>query len=169
MSTFKAIVNQDVVANRLLSLAGNDGGVVSLSVTEPGAIPEFVSTGSLSAGQEVTVTMRDKPIWNVQAGEDLSAGTHVVVGQAGTVVAATDGEGIGYVAEDVATDGIASLVRKVSGIPGPQGPQGPQGETGPEGTQGETGPQGPKGDPGQNAEPQFTGEQVTALLALIEA
>jgi hypothetical protein len=51
------------------------------------------------------------------------------------------------------------------GIQGPEGPQGPQGEQGPAGTDGQDGAQGP---PGQDAEPQFTQEQVDALLALIE-
>lgn len=41
-------------------------------------------------------------------------------------------------------------------LKGPQGPEGPQG------------PQGPEGPAGQDAEPQFTQEQVDALLALIE-
>ena len=46
-----------------------------------------------------------------------------------------------------------------------KGPKGDKGEQGPEGPPGEQGPQGP---PGQDAEPQFTQEQVDALLALIE-
>ncbi|GIO25094.1 hypothetical protein [Oceanobacillus sp. J11TS1] len=51
-----------------------------------------------------------------------------------------------------------SGVESIKGEPGPQGPKGDKGDRG---------PQGPKGDPGQNAEPQFTEEEVAALKALI--
>lgn len=48
------------------------------------------------------------------------------------------------------------------------GPQGPQGEQGPQGPAGADGQDGAQGPPGQDAEPQFTQEQVDALLALID-
>lgn len=51
------------------------------------------------------------------------------------------------------------------GEDGADGEQGPQGEPGADGKDGE---QGPAGSDGKDAEPQFTEEQVTALLALIE-
>lgn len=43
--------------------------------------------------------------------------------------------------------------------------KGPQGPAGNDGSDGKDGNQGP---PGQDAEPQFTEEQVTAILALLE-
>ena len=46
------------------------------------------------------------------------------------------------------------------GDPGPQGPPGADGKDG---------EQGPPGPPGKDAEPQFTPEQVAALLALLDA
>ena|SRR5690625_6474868 len=45
------------------------------------------------------------------------------------------------------------------GDPGPQGPPGADGKDG---------EQGPPGPPGKDAEPQFTPEQVAALLALLD-
>lgn len=39
---------------------------------------------------------------------------------------------------------------------------------GPKGDKGDQGDEGPQGPPGIDAEPQFTPEQVTALLSLIE-
>ena len=45
------------------------------------------------------------------------------------------------------------------GDPGPQGPPG---------VDGKDGEQGPPGPPGKDAEPQFTPEQVAALLALLD-
>ena len=64
------------------------------------------------------------------------------------------------------------------GDPGPQGPpgadgkdgeQGPQGLPGVDGKDGADGEQGPQGPAGKDAEPQFTQEQVDALLALLDA
>ncbi|WP_253288850.1 hypothetical protein [Amphibacillus sp. MSJ-3] len=173
MSTFKALVTEDVAPNRLLSLAGGNG-VPKISITPAGGTPDFRSTGALSADSEVTVTLKNNPVWQVEAGEDLSAGTYVEVGEGGVLVA-SESTGIGYVAEAVEEGGLAKLVRKASGGAGERGPQGPKGD---KGEPGEKGPKGDKGDPGadgkdgtngKDAEPQFTAEQVTALLALLEA
>ena len=51
-------------------------------------------------------------------------------------------------------------------LKGEKGDPGPQGPPGADGKDGEQGPQGP---PGKDAEPQFTQEQVDALLALLDA
>ncbi|WP_162986298.1 collagen-like protein [Virgibacillus sp. Bac332] len=147
MSTFKAIVTEDVQANRLLSMTGGNGAP-HLAITVAGESPDFVSTGELTENQVVTVTMKDKPIWNVEAGEDLSAGQFVEVGEGGVLIA-SDTEGIGYVTDAIKTGEVARLVRQSSGgergSQGPAGPQGPQGEQGPAGSKGA---KGDKGDPG---------------------
>ena len=54
------------------------------------------------------------------------------------------------------------------GDAGPQGPKGDKGDKGEPGADGKDGEQGPQGPPGKDAEPQFTPEQVAALLALLE-
>lgn len=54
------------------------------------------------------------------------------------------------------------------GEPGERGPAGPKGDAGDRGPTGPKGDKGDKGDPGADAEPQFTPEQVEALLSLIE-
>ncbi|WP_407901319.1 hypothetical protein [Halalkalibacterium halodurans] len=149
MSTFRALVTEDVQPNRLLSLAGGNG-VPSISITTPGGSPDFRSTGELKAEQVVIVTLRNDPVWQVEAGEDLSAGTYVEVGDDGVVVS-SQGEGFGYVAEAVQAGDLAKVVRKSSGS-GPQGPQGPQGPKGDPGPEGPEGPQGPKGDKGDQGE-----------------
>ena len=178
MSTFKALVTEDVAPNRLLSLVGGNG-VPKISITPAGGMPDFRSTGALSADSQVTVTLKNNPVWQVEAGEALTAGTHVEAGEGGVLVA-SESTGIGYVAEAVEEGGLAKLVRKASGGTGERGAQGPKGD------KGDPGEQGPKGDPGadgkdgaqgpagkdgadgKDAEPQFTAEQVTALLALLE-
>lgn len=172
MTTFKALVTENVEPNRLLSLTGGNG-IPIISVTEPGGNPDFKSTGELTADSEVTVTLKNEPIWTVEAGEELSAGAYVEVGEAGVIVA-TEGTGIGYVAESVSEGGIAKLVRQSSGGAGERGPQGPKGDkgdSGEQGPQGEPGPKGDKGNKGDKGDPgdnQFTTEEVTALKALIE-
>lgn len=154
MSQFKALVTEDVGANRLLSLTGGNG-VPQISITEVGGNPDFRSTGALEAETEVTVTLKNSPVWQVEAGEDLSAGQYVEVGENGVIVA-SESTGIGYVAEAVEAGEVAKLVRQASGGSGEQGPRGPEGPQGPKGN---------KGDPGDN---QFTADEVEALKALIE-
>lgn len=169
MTNFKALVTEDAEANRLLSLSGGNG-VPEISVTQPGASPDFRSNGTLTADTQVNVTLKNNPIWNVEAGEDLAAGQYVEAGEGGVIVA-SESTGIGYVAAAVETGGIAKLVRKSSGgsgEPGPEGKQGPKGEPGTDGKDGAQGPAGKDGADGKDAESQFTEEQVTGLLALLE-
>lgn len=158
MATFKASVKEDVKVRRLLSLVGGNG-IPELSITEEGGSPEFVSTTELKADTEVDVSMKNNPVWSVEAGEDLSAGTYVEVGADGVIVA-SDSSGIGYVAEAVKEGEIAKLVRSSSG-----GEQGPRGPAGPKGNPGEDGKDGADG---KDAENQFTADEVEALKALIE-
>lgn len=162
MNTFQAQVTENIAPNRLLSLTGGNG-LPQVSITEPEGNPDFRSTGELEADTEITVTLRNAPVWEVEAGENLSAGTYVEVGEEGIIVA-SEGNGIGYVAEEVAEGEVAKLVRQ-SGGASEQGPPGPKGDKGDKGNKGD---KGDKGDPGENAEPQFTEEQVTQLLALLE-
>ena len=56
-------------------------------------------------------------------------------------------------------------LESLKGDKGDPGPQGPPGADGKDGADGEQGPPGP---PGKDAEPQFTPEQVAALLALLD-
>ena len=160
MATFKASVTENVKVRRLLSLAGGNG-IPKLSITKEGGSPDFVSTTELKSDTEVNVSMKNNPVWSVEAGEDLSAGQYVEVGEGGVIVA-SESTGIGYVAEAVDEGGTAKLVRQASGEQGPKGDPGPKGEPGADGKDGATGPAG------KDAEPQFTEEQVTALLALLE-
>ena len=69
-------------------------------------------------------------------------------------------------------DHFAQLIDGVEGPQGPKGdagPQGPAGKDGAKGAKGDKGDTGPQGPAGKDAEPQFTPEQVSALLALLEA
>src|SRR5699024_1361114 len=65
-------------------------------------------------------------------------------------------------------------LESLKGDKGDTGPQGPPGADGKDGADGEQGPpgadgkDGEQGPPGKDAEPQFTPEQVAALLALLD-
>src|SRR5690625_866012 len=157
MTSFKALVTEDVPRNRLLSKSGVSN--VTLSITLPGETPEFRSTGSLKQGRIVTVKFNNKPSWNVLAEEDIPAGSSVEVGNGGMVIPSKDG--FGYVLEDVEAGRVATVIRSGSGgsegekgptgDPGPDGNKGPDGDPGPDGNKGpdgDPGPQGPPGEPG---------------------
>ncbi|SHI02157.1 hypothetical protein [Virgibacillus chiguensis] len=187
MSTFDAIVTQDIPANRLLSMTGGNGAP-HLSITAAGGSPDFVSTGDLKESQAVTVTMRDKPIWNVEAGEDLTAGQYVEAGEGGVIVGSA-GEGIGYVTDAVKAGEIANLVRQSSGGSGEKGDPGKNGKsayeiavdsgfTGTEqewlnslkGPKGDKGDKGDKGNPGKDGKDGFgTETQYNDIIARLEA
>nr|DAE10377.1 MAG TPA: capsid fiber protein [Siphoviridae sp. ctwrX9] len=164
MSTFKALVTEEVKANRLLSLSGGNG-VPKISVTSAGGTPDFRSTGPISEGAEVTVKLQNNPVWKVEVGEDLSAGTYVEVGEGGVLVA-SDGEGIGYVAEATEDGGVAKLVRKAGGGAGTPGPKGDKGDKGDTGAPGAKGDKGDKGDPGEDGFP--TEAQWDDLVGRVE-
>ncbi|MGE6379980.1 hypothetical protein [Peribacillus muralis] len=170
MSTFKALVLKNIEANRLLSLVGGNG-IPQISITEPGGVPDFRATGPLQEGQEVNVTMNNSPVWAVEAGDDLTAGTYVEVGEGGVIIA-SEGQGIGYIAEAVEASGIAKLVRKTSGSAeqGPAGPKGDKGATGPAGPAGKDGAVGEKGDTGAKGADGFpTKELWDELVGRVEA
>ena len=72
---------------------------------------------------------------------------------------------------DVITAELLNNLEQKATEPGPKGDtgsQGPQGEQGPKGDAGPKGDTGPQGPAGKDAENQFTAEQVSALLALLE-
>ncbi|MFP7287989.1 hypothetical protein SFC15_17380 [Shouchella clausii] len=174
---FRAVVTEDVQPNRLLSLSGGNG-LPSISITPPGGTPDFKSTGVLKANQQVIVTLKNDPIWGVEAGEDLSAGTYVEVGENGLAVA-SESEGFGYVAAAVQAGEVAQVVRKSSGEKGPKGDPGKDGidgksayeiavDNGYEGTEEEwiASLKGPKGDPGADGFP--TEQQWDDLVARVD-
>jgi len=144
MAKFKAIVSEDIEANRLMVKSRNRG-LFGLSVAQSGDTPEFRSTGKLKGGQEVTVTIKDAISWDVEAGEDITAGADVGVGEGGTVVESEDS--FGYAIKSAKTGEVVEVVRVSSGSGG-AGEKGPKGDVGPQGPAGKDGAQGPKGEPG---------------------
>lgn len=168
MAQFKALITEEVPANRLLSIVGRNGSI-KIGLTEAGGQPDFHSTGPLEEDSEVTVTIKNDAVWAIEAGEDLEVGTNVEAGVGGVLVASED-TGIGYIAEAAEEGELATFIRRASGGSGERGPVGPAGPAGSDGAkgdkgdtgeQGPEGPQGPRGNTGTKGDP---GEVTQAQL-----
>lgn len=159
MAQFKALITEEVPANRLLSIVGRNGSI-KIGLTEAGGQPDFHSTGPLEEDSEVTVTIKNDTVWAIEAGEDLEVGTNVEAGEGGVLVA-SESTGIGYIAEAAEGGELATFIRRASGGSGERGPAGPAGPKGDKGDKGDTGDQGQRGNKGDKGDP---GEVTQAQL-----
>lgn len=127
MTQFTAKVVEDIPAHRLIALGGinRDGNpeegweTVYLILSRKGWIPDMVSTESLNYGDFVTVTVKNNPIWRVEAAEDLPAGTLVQSTDDGRVkhYVPADGNHIGYTTHSVKSGDVVTIVRKYGEMP----------------------------------------------------
>jgi len=122
MTKFKAKVTQDIPANRLIGLGGiNTEGdpeegweTIYLILSKKGWIPDLVSTSDLQKGSIVNVTIKNNPIWKVEASEDLPAGTLVQCDDDGRVkhYRPEDGSHFGFTIHSVKAGEVVEVVRK---------------------------------------------------------
>lgn len=122
MTSFKAKVTQNIPAYRLIGLGGvNTEGnpeegweTIYLKLAEKGWVPDFVSTSELVNGDFVTVNITDKPVWKVEASQNLPAGTLVMCDDEGKVKSFTpaDGSHFGYTLHAVKEGDVVEVVRK---------------------------------------------------------
>ena len=125
MTTFRAQVIQNIPANRLVALAGmgsvdnREYDKIYLKKSELGWIPDFVTNVDLEEGQEVNVTIKNNPIWNVEAAQRLPAGTLVMCDEEGRVKSYNPSQGnhIGYTTHEVEAGEVVSIVRKYGNMP----------------------------------------------------
>mgnify|MGYP001463908358 FL=1 len=125
MTSFRAQVIQDIPANRLVALAGmgsvdnREYDKIYLKKSELGWIPDFVTNVDLEEGQEVNVTIKNNPIWNVEAAQRLPAGTLVMCDEEGRVKSYNPSQGnhIGYTTHEVEAGEVVSIVRKYGNMP----------------------------------------------------
>lgn len=115
MDTIKAIVQKDIKENRLLKLSARSEGLPVLVYAENGH-PNFCSTKTLTEGQEVTITITGKQVWEVEAGEDILAGEAVYAGKEGKLFSRKSGEDspadlIGYAAHNAKAGELVKFVR----------------------------------------------------------
>ena len=127
MTSFEAKVLQDIPANRLLALAGVNSNndfeegweTVYLKLSELGWIPDFVTNTNLEEDVFVNVSVRDNPVWKVEAAQNLPAGTLVMCDEAGRVKDYRPDEGnhIGYTTHSVQAGEVVEIVRKYGQMP----------------------------------------------------
>lgn len=127
MTSFKAKVLDDIPANRLVGLGGinrNDDpeegwNTVYLVTPKLGQIPDLVATKMLEKDQEVNVTIRNNPVWHVEAAERLPAGTLVQCTDDGRVqnFKTSDGTYFGFTIESAEIGDVVPIVRKYGQMP----------------------------------------------------
>ena len=115
---FKAIVKGNIPANRLVTLAGRtDEGVILVELANRTAAADFVSTGDLTDGQEINVTLKDGlRFWEVEAEIDLLAGQWVSVGTDGKAHhrVGNTRENVGITLNSAKAGEIAKVLRRES-------------------------------------------------------
>lgn len=124
MTSFEAKVLENIPANRLLALAGvendeNGWDTILLKPSELGWIPDFVTNSELEEGSFVNVSVRDNPVWRVEAAQNLPAGTLVQCAEDGRVKDYRPDEGnhIGYTTHSVVAGEVVEIVRKYGQMP----------------------------------------------------
>jgi len=127
MTKFEAKAIQDIPANRLIALGGvNSEGnpeegweTIYLKTSELGWIPDLVTSGELEKGSFVSVTIKNNPVWKVEASQNLPAGTLVMCDVDGRVKSYTPDQGnhIGYTTHSVKEGEVVEIVRKYGGMP----------------------------------------------------
>lgn len=127
MTTFKAKVLDDIPANRLVGLGGinrddnpEEGWeTVYLKMPNLGQVPDLVSTGALEEGQVVDVTIRNNPVWEVEASERIPAGSLVQCDDDGRVknYKVADGSYLGFTTRAAEIGDVIPIVRKYGQIP----------------------------------------------------
>lgn len=122
MTTLKAKVTQNIPANRLIGLGGIDTEgnpdegweTIYLMLAKKGWLPDFVSTSELTEGEFIDVTITNKPVWTVEASQNLPAGTLVQCDDDGRVKSydPADGSHFGFTLHSVKEGEVVEVVRK---------------------------------------------------------
>ncbi|PEJ34935.1 hypothetical protein CN689_06305 [Peribacillus butanolivorans] len=153
MTNFKAVVVEDIHANRLVVLAVKEKeNEINIRLAQEGEVPDFLATRAIKEREAVNVTIKNRETWQVEAGEDIQAGVSVRPGKDGKIVEAIGEDApliIGYSINAAHAGEVVNYVRNVKG-----------------GGEGVPGPQGSKGDKGADGFP--TEEQWNELVARVE-
>ncbi|MGG0284128.1 head fiber protein [Peribacillus butanolivorans] len=140
MTNFKAVVVEDIHANRLVVLAVKEKekeNEINIRLAQEGEVPDFLATRAIKEGEAVYVTIKNRETWKVEAGEDIQAGVSVGIGENGKIVEALGEDAptiIGYSINAANAGEVVNYVRNVKGggegVPGPQGSKGDKGADG---------------------------------------
>lgn len=114
MTKITAKVVGNIPAHRLLWLYDSeDGKEMRIGLPkERGNYVDFVSTGPLEDGQEVTISIKGEPVWLVEASTKISVGTNVSANTDGRVGAYTSSPiRIGYAIDEGDEGDLVRIVR----------------------------------------------------------
>ena len=127
MATIEAKVIEDIPANRLIALGGiNSEGkpekgweTIYLKASELGWIPDMVTSSELKKDSFVDVSIKNNPIWKVEASQNLPAGTLVMCDVDGRVKNYNPSQGnhIGYTTHSAEVGEVVEIVRKYGQMP----------------------------------------------------
>jgi|SRR5690625_1368786 len=120
MTTFTAVVYEDIPANRLVGLKGVQGegldaGSIYLKKAEKDWIPDMVTSVNLIEGDTVQVTIANSPIWEAELSKDTRPGTLVSCDDDGKICATNTRDfkrHIGYSIEGGKAGDVIKYVRK---------------------------------------------------------
>jgi|SRR5690625_13713 len=116
MVSIKATVQGNIKPNRFLkyTVRKDDNPIVRYATD---GFPHLHSTQELEDKQEVNISITNKPVWKIEAGEKIDVGESVYSGDAGKVFARRTGESrpadlIGYAANAAKPGELVSVVRQ---------------------------------------------------------
>jgi hypothetical protein len=136
MTNFKAVVVEDIHANRLVVLAVKEKeNEINIRLAQDGEVPDFLATRAIKEREAVNVTIKNRETWQVEVGEDIQAGVSVRPGKDGKIVEAIGEDApliIGYSINAAHAGEVVNYVRNVKGG-GEQGSKGDKGERGADG------------------------------------
>src|SRR5699024_6177277 len=127
MTQCEATVVKAIPANRLLALGGvNSEGdleegweTIYLKTADRGWIADVVMCGERDKDSFVSGSIKDNPVWKVEASQNLPAGSLVMCDVDGRVKSYTPSQGnhIGYTTHSVKEGEVVEIVRKYGGMP----------------------------------------------------
>ncbi|MFD4928404.1 head fiber protein [Peribacillus butanolivorans] len=89
MTNFKAVVVEDIQANRLVVLAVKEKeNEINIRLAQEGEVPDLLATRAIKEGETVYVTIKNRETWKAEAGAEIQAGVSVGTGKDGKIVEA---------------------------------------------------------------------------------
>lgn len=168
----KVTTAYDIKPNRLIQLNYHSEDDHYVSYAEA-SFPHYMSTRTLKAGEDITISVVDTPTWKLEAGEDIHVGQGVYAGEDGKLLGREDlspepEQLLGYATNTASKGQMVEMVRSphingnwrqainelleagpvVDGKDGKDGTKGPKGDAGTPGKKGDTGSTGADGTDG---------------------
>lgn len=119
----KAIAFEDIPAKRMMWMVGigtvpdRDPKNIYIGIAKNDGIPDFVSTRDITENEEVIIAIPDEDIWEVEASEEIWAGTQLASTNDGTVknYTTSDTFQVGYSLNHALPGEIVKVARRKKG------------------------------------------------------